>query len=383
MSDVWITSAQTDREVLEFIQFPWQVYRDDRYWVPPLISERRSFLDRSKNPFFHHGRGEYFLARRDGRLVGTIGAFTNDRYNEFQSTNTGFFGFFEVLDDPEAAHALLATAEAWARQAGHASILGPAQFSTNDEVGLLIDGYDDAPRILMTYNPPRYRGYLQDAGFKKAMDLWAYQVPLGRFEGGAKLPPKLLRVAEKVRQRGKFRIRRLNMKEFDREVDRIKKVYNASWERNWGFVPMTDAEFEHMGQQLKSLVDPELVVIVEADGETVGFGLTLPDLSEPLRLAYPRPGTPEALTMLKLLWHWKARRQVRWIRVFALGVLPEYRGQGVDALMYLETARSAIQRGYEKAEMSWILENNMMMNRGIRFMGGEVYKTYRMYEKRL
>jgi GNAT superfamily N-acetyltransferase len=383
MSDVWITSAQTDREVLEFIHFPWQVYRNDRYWVPPLISERRSFLDRSKNPFFRHGRGEYFLARRDGQLVGTIGAFTNDRYNEFQGVNTGFYGFFEVFDDPEAAQALLATAEAWARQAGHKSILGPAQFSTNDEVGLLIDGYDDAPRILMTYNPPRYRSYLEAAGYEKAMDLLAYQVPLARFGGGATFPAKLVRVTEKVRQRGKFHIRRLNMKEFDREVDRIKKVYNASWERNWGFVPMTDAEFEHMGQQLKSLVDPELVVIVEADGETVGFGLTLPDLSEPLRLAYPRPGSPEALTMLKLLWHWKVRRQVRWIRVFALGVLPKYRGQGVDALMYLETARSAIQRGYEKAEMSWILENNMMMNRGIRFMGGEVYKTYRMYQKRL
>jgi GNAT superfamily N-acetyltransferase len=383
MSDLWITSAQTDREVLEFIQFPWQVYRNDRYWVPPLISERRTFLDRSKNPFFQHARGEYFLARRDGKLVGTIGAFTNDRYNEFQGVNTGFFGFFEVLDDPEAAKALLNTAEAWARQAGHKAILGPAQFSTNDEVGLLVDGYEDAPRILMTYNPARYRSYLESAGYTKAMDLLAYQVPLSRFSGRDGFPPKLLRVTEKVRQRGKLIVRRLNMKDFDREVDRVKKVYNTSWERNWGFVPMTDPEFDHMGKQLKSIIDPELVVIVEADGEMVGFGLTLPDLSEPLRMAYPRPEIPEALTMLKLLWNWKVRRRVKWIRVFALGVLPEFRGQGVDALMYLETAKSGIRRGYQMAEMSWILENNMMMNRGIRFMGGEVYKTYRVYEKRL
>jgi GNAT superfamily N-acetyltransferase len=297
--------------------------------------------------------------------------------------NTGFFGFFEVLDDPEAAQALLTTAEAWARQAGHRAILGPAQFSTNDEVGLLVDGYEDAPRILMTYNPARYRSYLESAGYTKAMDLLAYQVPLSRFSGVDGFPPKLLRVTEKVRQRGKLIVRRLNMKEFDREVDRVKKVYNTSWERNWGFVPMTDPEFDHMGKQLKAIIDPELVVIVEADGEMVGFGLTLPDLSEPLRMAYPRPGTPEAFTMLKLIWNWKVRRRVKWIRVFALGVLPEFRGQGVDALMYLETAKSAIRRGYRMAEMSWILENNMMMNRGIRFMGGEVYKTYRVYEKRL
>ncbi|HLB64846.1 MAG TPA: GNAT family N-acetyltransferase [Anaerolineales bacterium] len=383
MADVWITPAQTEREILEFIQFPWEVYKNDRHWVPPLISERRSFLDRSKNPFFQHARAEYFLARRDGKVVGTIGAFTNDRYNEFQEVNTGFFGFFEVLDDPEAARALLATAEAWARQAGHKTILGPAQFSTNDEVGLLVDGFDDAPRILMTYNPRIYADYLEAAGYRKAMDLWAYQTPLSRFDSDEGFPPKLLRVAEKVRQRGKLHVRRLNMKEFDREVEQVKRVYNRSWERNWGFVPMTDPEFDHLGKQLKAIIDPELVVIVEADGEMVGFGLTLPDLSEPLRLAYPRPGALESLTTLKLLWHWKVRRRVRWIRVLALGVLPEYRGQGVDALMYLETARSGARRGYQKVEMSWILENNMMMNRGIRFMGGEVYKTYRLYDKRV
>jgi len=240
MADVWITPAQTEREILEFIQFPWEVYKNDRHWVPPLISERRSFLDRSKNPFFQHARAEYFLARRDGKVVGTIGAFTNDRYNEFQEVNTGFFGFFEVLDDPEAARALLATAEAWARQAGHKTILGPAQFSTNDEVGLLVDGFDDAPRILMTYNPRIYADYLEAAGYRKAMDLWAYQTPLSRFDSDEGFPPKLLRVAEKVRQRGKLHVRRLNMKEFDREVEQVKRVYNRSWERNWGFVPMTD-----------------------------------------------------------------------------------------------------------------------------------------------
>lgn len=383
MSEVKITPVQNEAELLALIRFPWEVYRGDRYWVPPLISERRSFLDRGKNPFFQHSRAEYFLARRGDRIVGTIAAFTNDQYNQFQGVNTGFFGFFEVLEDPPAAAALLAAAEDWARKAGHRSILGPAQFSTNDECGLLVDGFDDTPRILMTYNPRRYKDYLEAAGYAKAMDLWAYELSLDVFGSAEGLPDKLIRVAEKVRQQGKFSVRRLDMKRFDQEVEAVKHVYNTSWERNWGFVPMTDPEFEHMGEQLKSILDPDLVVIVEREGKMVGFGLTLPDLNQPLHRAYPRPGTPELLTMLKLIWHWKVLKRMEWIRVFALGVLPEFRGQGVDALMYYETAKSAFRKGVRKCEMSWILENNMMMNRAIQFLGGKVYKTYRFYEKPL
>lgn len=383
MSDLRVTPVQSGAELQALIEFPWQVYRSDPFWVPPLISERQAFLDPARNPFFEHARVQFFLARRAERVVGTIGAFTNDRYNQFQGVNTGFFGFFEVLEDAEAAAALLKTAETWARLAGHTAILGPAQFSTNDECGLLVDGFDDAPRVLMTYNPRRYLDYLDAAGYTKAMDLWAYSLPLDIFGSADRLPSKLIRVAEKVRKQGKFTVRRLNMKRFDEEVEKVKHVYNTSWERNWGFVPMTDPEFEHMGRQLKTILDPDLVVVVEQEAKMVGFGLSLPDLSQPLRLAYPRPGTPELLTMLRLVWHWKVRRRMTWLRVFALGVLPEYRGQGVDALMYLETAKSAFRKGFKFAEMSWILENNMMMNRAIQFLGGQVYKTYRFYEKRL
>lgn len=383
MDEVTITPVSNEADRRAFIAFPWEVYRGDPHWVPPLVSERLAFLDPQRNPFFQHARVQLFLARRGARIVGTVGAFTNHEYNRFQGVNVGFFGFFEVLDDPPAAAALLEAAGRWARHAGHAALLGPAQFSTNDEVGLLVEGFDEPPRILMTYNPPRYAGYLEAAGFAKAMDLWAYSMPLDDFYRGAALPAKLLRVAEKVRQRGRFTVRRVNLKEFDREIERFKSVYNVAWERNWGFVPMTDAEIDHMGTSLKPLIDPDLVVIVEQDGRPVGFSLSLPDLNQPLRKAYPRPRVPEAWTMLKLLWHWKVRRKAEWVRVFALGVVPEVRGQGVDALMYTETARSALARGYRRAEMSWILENNMMMNRAIRLLGGEVYKTYRVYEKTL
>jgi GNAT superfamily N-acetyltransferase len=381
MAGVEVSPVRSDSDLLEFISLPWRVYRGDPYWVPPLISERKAFLDRERSPFFQHARAEYFLARRGGEVVGTIAAFTNELYNRFQQTNTGFLGFFEVLEDPEAAAALLETAEAWAGRAGHTAILGPAQFSTNDEVGLLIDGFQDAPRILMTYNPPRYQGYLEAAGYRTAMNLWAYSLAIADFIRSK--PEKLERVAAKVLERGKLRVRHLNMKRFDHEVEFVKKIYNTSWERNWGFVPMTDAEFERMAEQMKPLLDPRLVIVVECEGEPVGFGLTLPDLNEPLRLAYPRPSTPEAWTMLKMLWHWKVRRRHDWLRVFALGVLPEFRGKGVDALMYLETAKAAVPKGYRYAEMSWILENNEMMNRAIRFLGGTVYKTYRLYEKAL
>jgi GNAT superfamily N-acetyltransferase len=381
MAQVQVSPVRTDSDLMQFIRLPWQVYRGSPYWVPPLISERLSFLDRARSPFFQHARAEYFLARRGEQVVGTIAALTNELYNQFQQVNTGFFGFFEVLDDPEAAAALLATAEGWARQAGHATILGPAQFSTNDEVGLLVDGFNDAPRILMTYNPPRYMGYLDSAGYKTAMNLWAYSLAIADFVRNK--PEKLERVAAKVLERGKLHVRRMNMKRFDHEVEFVKKIYNTSWERNWGFVPMTDEEFDRMAEQLKPLIDPDLVIVVECEGEPVGFGLTLPDLNEPLRLAYPRPSTPEALTMLKMLWHWKVRHRHDWLRVFALGVLPEFRGKGVDGLMYLETAKAAVPKGYKYAEMSWILENNEMMNRAIRMLGGTVYKTYRVYEKAL
>jgi hypothetical protein len=178
MPDLQISPVGSDTELMEFISFPWQVYRDDPYWVPPLISERRTFLDPTDNPFFEHATAKYFLARRGDRTVGTIGAFTNDRYNEFHEINIGFFGFFEVLDDPEAASALLETAEKWSAERGHTGILGPAQFSTNDECGLLVDGFDDRPRILMTYNPARYKTYLEARGYTKAMDLWAYALDL-------------------------------------------------------------------------------------------------------------------------------------------------------------------------------------------------------------
>lgn len=371
-----IHECRTAAERRAFVTFPWRVYRGDPYWVPPLISERMAFFDPKRNPFYQHAEVALFMARRDGEPVGTIAALINHQHNTFHNERVGFFGAFEVLPDQEAAHALLATARDWVRDRGMSALRGPTTFSTNEECGLLIEGFNDPPRILMAYNPPYYRAFIESFGFQKAMDLYAYELTVEVFNW----PEKLVRVVEKLKNRAKFRVRPGDIRRFREELDRIKKVYNSAWERNWGFVPLTDAEIEHMAAQLIRFVDPDLVFIAEVDGEPIGFSLTLPDLNQALHRAYPRPGVPEWWTLLKLLYYWKVRRVVDTIRVLAMGVIEEWRAQGVSALFYYETAKAALPKGYRRAEMSWILENNLMMNRDIQALGGRIYKIYRIYE---
>ena len=381
MESLKIITASTENDRREFLSLPWKVYQDNPYWVPPLFGERMHFI--TQHPFLAHADIEFFLAKRGTEVVGTIAAFTNHNHNQFQNENIGFFGFFEVLDDPEAATVLLKTAEDWAKERGHNAIRGPAQFSTNEECGLLVDGFDDPPRILMTYNPPRYVDYVEANGFTKAMDLHAYTLNTDISANGYDFPEKLIRVVEKIKKRSDIHIRKVDMKNFDQEVERVKEIYNQSWAHNWGFVPMTDAEFDAMGAELKQIIDPDLTLVGEVDGNPIGVSITLPDLNQPLLLAKPRPNSPDWWTMAKLIWHWKVKHEITWARVLILGVLPAYRAKGVDALFYYETGQAALKKGIHFAEMSWILENNDSISRPIRLMGGEVYKTYRFYEKRL
>ncbi len=381
MQSLQIHPVTTRDDRRAFLSLPWKVYADDPYWVPPLFSERMHFIE--EHPFLEHADIEYFLAERGGDVVGTIAAFINHRHNAFQNEHIGFFGFFEVLEDPEAARALLATAESWVKERGYTAIRGPAQFSTNEECGLLVDGFDDPPRIMMTYNPRRYVEYIEGQGYAKVMDLHAYALDTDIYAGGSRFPEKLIRVVEKIKARGEIHVRAVDMKHFDQEIERVKTIYNRSWAKNWGFVPMTDAEFDQIGADLKQILDPELSLVAEINGKPIGVSITLPDVNQPLRRAYPRPETPEWWTLIKLLWHWKIRSSITWCRVLILGVLPEYRARGVDALLYYETAKTALRKGIKHAEMSWILENNDLISRPIRVMGGEIYKTYRFYEKQL
>jgi GNAT superfamily N-acetyltransferase len=380
-----ITPVKTKQELLEFISFAWQVYKDDPNWVPPLVSMMKEMFDPHKNPLWEHSEFQNFVARRDGRVVGRITALINSNHNKVHQEQMGFFGFFEVLEDNEAAEALFDAASEWVRAKGMTAIRGPANPTVNDEYGLLVDGFDSPPMVMMTYNPPYYADFIERYGFVKAMDLWAYHLDTSILGGEKvdKLPAKLTRVAEAARKRYNYAVRTINLKDWDAEVERFKKVYNSAWEKNWGAVAMTEHEIEHLAEGLKQIMDPDLVFVVEKDGKVIGVSITLPDVNQALLRAHPSPQTWEPWTLLKFFWRYKIRSCIDGIRVLILGVLEPYRGTGVDALLYYETTLAALPKGYRNAEMSWVLETNDPMNRAIQFMGGQVYKTYRIYEKPL
>jgi hypothetical protein len=372
-----IVECKTRAERRQFIEFQWEIYKGDSYWVPPLISEREAFYDKTKNPFFEHSDAAMFMARCNGKIAGTIVAIHNRRHNEFQGDKVGFFGGFEVINDFTVAKALLDTARDWVAARGLNVLRGPATLSSNDEYGLLVDGFDSEPQVMMTYNPRYYMGLLERYGLKKAMDLLAWWVPTdiaaSNMEG-----KRFEHVVEMALKRGKFTVREAKLKEFDHEVELVKAVYNSAWARNWGFVPMTDHEIDHLGENLKQIVDPEMVFIAEQDGKPIGVSLSLPDLNRPLRKAYPNPKTPEWWTLLKFLWY--RRTMVNSLRLLILGVVPGHRMSGADAVMMYKTLKVAEKKHLIGGELSWILETNDDMNRMIALAGAKVYKTYRMYD---
>jgi GNAT superfamily N-acetyltransferase len=363
-----------DREA--FIRFPYALYRHDPLWVPPLEMERKDFLDPKKNPWFEFGEVELFLARRDGQVVGRIAAVKDPRYNAYHGTTYGFFGLFECVNEPGVARGLLDAASTWLRARGFTSVLGPASFSSNYEFGMLVEGYDSSPAVMMPYNPGYYPGLLEACGFHKAKDLWAFEL-----SASATPPEKVVRIAEKMRKREGITVRPVRMKELSKEIALIKDIYNAAWERNWGFVPMTDHEFDHLARELKAIVEPELVLIAEVKGEPVAFSMTLPDANFALKAAggrLTRYGLPIGLAKLVL-----ASRRIDRLRLITLGIKEGYRRRGLDAILYLDTLRTAHRLGYRGGEISWTLEDNQLVNRAIESMGGQRSKTYRGYERAL
>lgn len=368
----------TDKKALnEFVIFPFTLYRDDPNWVPPLIEERRDFFDSKKNPFFEHAHYQLFLARRDDEVIGTIGAVVDQMHNSFHNEQMAAFGFFECINDQTVADLLLNAAEAWGREQKMTIMRGPLNFSTNQEIGLLVDGFETPPMVMMTHNPRYYPALIEGHGYKKAMDVYAYISNLQ--EDFQKAPEKLFRVARAAAQRANIRVRKLDMRQMDREIELLKQVYNSAWERNWGFVPMTEAEIDHLAKGLKPMIDPNLVFIAEtADGKPAGISLCLPDLHQALRMSGGGHMWPFGL--LKFLWY---RRKINRGRLLIMGMVEEYRGRGIDAIFYEDTAREAMKRGYKQVEASWILESNDMMNRIIERLGVNRYKTYRIYEKAL
>jgi GNAT superfamily N-acetyltransferase len=353
----------------QFIAFPYRLHARDPLWTPMLRVDVRKLLSRGKNPFFEHAEAEYFMARRDGRVVGRIAAVHNHLHNETHGDKVGFFGFFECEDDPEAAAALFGAAAAWLRARGLDTLRGPASFSVNDELGLLVDGFDTPPVLMMPHNPPRYVPLVEGQGFMKAKDLIVFQ------SQSTELPPRLAEGAALIEKRYQIRVRSIDMKRFDEEVGAVKKLFNAAWEKNWGYVPMTGHEIEHLAKQLRQIVVPELVLFAAREGETIGFAVALPDLNVALRTNRSGRLFPG---ILKVLW---AARKVQRLRIVLLGAAPEWRGRGVDALLYKTIWETARRKGYNWAEAGWILEDNHAMVNGLQRMGFTPYKTYRVYDR--
>jgi GNAT superfamily N-acetyltransferase len=336
-----------------------------------------TLLSRTKNPFFEHAEAEYFLAERDGAVVGRIAAISNRLHNDTHGDQVGFFGFFESIDDQAVADALFAAATDWCRALGHNVLRGPTSFSVNDECGLLVDGFDRPPALMMPHNPRYYIPLLERAGFSKAKDLWVYEG--GSEERYVPVPERLARATELIRQRQGITLRPLNMRDFEGEVERIKELYNSAWEKNWGFVPMTEHEIDHLAEQFKPVVIPELVPMAEKDGKLIGFGIALPDLNVVFRKNRSGHLFP---MILKLLWALKAKR-IRRARILLLGVVPEHQGKGIDAMLYHWIWTKSGDRGIYWGEAGWILEDNPAMNAGLEKMTFRVYKTYRLYDRRI
>ncbi len=347
--------------------------------MPPLRLDLRIQLSRTKNPFFQHAEAEYLLAEREGKVVGRVAAIDNRlHYETHPDDRVGFFGFFECEDDQAVADALLGAAGDWVRARGLPVLRGPASFSVNDDCGLLVKGFD-TPNVLMTpWHPPYYATLLERAGFAKVKDLFLYEA--GSFDHYVTPAARLERAEEILAKRYGIRIRQVDLKRFKEEVDLIKRLYNACWESNWGFIPMTDAEIDHLAKQFRPVVVPEMVLIAEAaDGTPVGFGLALPDLNQVLRPNRKGRLLPGAA---RILWGLK-RRTIRRARVALLGVIPKLRGSGLDAVLYHRIWKGAGSVGIYWGEGGWTLEDNVGIRHGLEKIGFVAYKTLRMYDKAL
>jgi GNAT superfamily N-acetyltransferase len=379
---VEVRPVSSRRDLTRFIKLPWRLYRNEPNWVPPLISERRQFLDPARNPFFEHAEAQYLLAWRNGEVVGRISAHIDRNFNEFQQNDWGLFGFFEAEDDPEVAGALLEAAAAWLRERGRDRMVGPMDFTTNDECGLLVEGHDRPPMILQGWHHPYYQRLLEangGAGLTKAMDLYMWELRLDKVEDKGGFHPLIHEMAQKVRTEHGVTVRNMRKRDIEDEIERFLEVYNAAWERNWGFVPLKDEEVRHYAKQLKPILDEHWAWIAERDGEVLGAALSLPDVN--VCLAHMN-GRLLPFGWAKFLYH---RRKIDRIRVFALGVKPEYQHLGIAAAFYIEHLRGAADDRDRVwwGEMGWILETNEPMNRAMEGMGGRIVRRYRLYEKLL
>lgn len=368
-----IKKVSRAKEKKLFIDLEWKLNKDCPNWISPLRMERKKLLDTKKNPFFQHSQIELFIAYKGKEAVGRIAAVTNENHNKFQNDNAGFWGFFECIDEQETADALFDAAAAWLREQGKDNMYGPMNPSTNDEVGILIDGFETPPYMMMTQTHPYYQRLAENYGHEKAKDLYAWIVPVK--EAQANVTEKMRRVSGKIMKKYNIRLRNMEIKNLREEIKIIKDIYNDAWSRNWGFVPFTDAEIDNLADDLKPVADQDLLFFGYKDDKPIAFSLTLPNVNEILR-NIPN-GRLFPFGLFKLLFGMK---KIKSVRVLVLGVKKEFQYIGLGSIFYLKSIENAMARGYTMGEMSWILEDNHAMNRAIEAIGSKKYKTYRIYQ---
>jgi len=366
-----ILPVTNKKELKEFVMLPFRLYKSDPNWVPPLISEQMKFFDPRKNPYYQHSEVQLFVAVEDGKVVGRISAHTNSQHQIEHNEEIGFFGFFESENRVDVARALFAAASEWNKRRGFESMRGPMNFSVNHEIGLLVEGYDAPPMLMMRHDHSYYRDLFETCGLQKCMDLYAY------LSERDQMPERIDRLAGLIEKRSGVKIRSLskNKKQMRKDIETVFEIYTKAWEYNWGNVPMTKAEFDHTVDELLPLADPELIFIAEKDGHPAGFSLAMPNYNEVLMAMRGR------ITPISLIRAMIAKKRISSARVITMGVIKEYQGKGIDSLFYYYSYKNGLPKGFFRGEFSWVLENNTMMIRVAEMLEAVPYKTYRLYDK--
>lgn len=364
-----LTLVNSRKERKQFINFPYRHYKGDEYWVAPLKMEQKKLIDTNRNPFFSNAEIALFLVKQNGRVCGRIAAIEDNRFNGYHDSNTGFFGFFESINDEMVAKLLVQAATGWLKDRGLTEVIGPTNPSMMDEIGILIDGFDEYPSILMPYHKPYYNELLESQGFEKEMDLFAFRITQDDVAYD-----RMQRAGKIVKKRNPgLELRQVDLKSIDREVEIVRDIFNRSWSENWGFIPLSEEELSTLADDLKMILDPKFAHIAEVHGEPIAFSVGLPDLNQALR---HMNGRLLPFGIFKLLWY---RRKINRIRTALMGVIPEYRGKGIDALLHLKAIENGRKYGKYSSELSWVLESNKNMIRVAERLGAYVEKTYRMY----
>lgn len=368
-----VTIVTTDGEKKKFVEFQYDHYKNDEFFVPPLRMDQKKLINTQKNPYFNNAEIALFIAEHEGKIAGRISAVVDHRYNGYHKSKTGHFGFFECIDHQPTADLLLRVAEDWLRDKGMEDVLGPASPGMMDMVGFLVDGFDKDPYILMPYTKSYYEKLVTNAGYESAMDLLAYIVDKDTvdIERGERAKQIVLR------RNPNLVIRPVNLKKIKEEVEIVREIYNVTWKDNWGFLPLTKEELAATAEEFKFILDPDFAHIAEVDGKPVAFSIGLPDLN----LIFKKMnGNLFPFGIFQLLL---GRKKIKRFRTALMGVLPEVQGRGIDALLHQAAIEKGLAKGYTESELSWVLGNNPDMIRTAEKIGGRLEKTYRMFSKKL